>query len=305
MRNLLRQARTFFSREIKNEIAMAREEARFLAGVQMSRQAYPADTPLKEVAFRAFSQAGEDGVIQHLIRHVPIENDLFVEFGTDNYDESNTRFLLQKDNWRGYILDMDPSPAQFFAERLLHIRHTIDFKQAMITRENINELLQPVAGDIGLMSVDIDGMDYWVWEAIDVVSPRIVIAEYQSHFGPDLPLTPAYSSSFSRFKNHFTGLCFGGSLAAMEYLGKKKGYDLVGTAGWHNAFFVRQDVRGNLPIRTAKESWVEVRYRDSRDKDFNFTALSTLKERQHAMRDARLVNVQTMEEKTVAEWFGV
>jgi hypothetical protein len=305
MRNLLRQARTFFSREIKNEIALARDEARFLAGVQLSRQVFPPDTPLKEVAFRAFSQFGDDGVIQHLIRHIPIETDTFVEFGTESYEESNTRFLLQKDNWRGYILDLDSSPSQFFQERLLHIRHSIDFKQAFITRENINELLQPVAGDIGLMSIDIDGMDYWVWEAIDVASPRIVIAEYQSHFGPELPLTPAYSSTFSRFKNHYTGLCCGASLAAMERLGKKKGYDLIGTAGWQNAYFVRQDVRGSLPVRTAKESWVEVRFRDSRDKDFNYSGLSTLKERQHAMRDALLVNVETMEEKTVAEWFGV
>jgi len=292
------------SRELRNEIDLAREEARFLAGVQMSRQVFPPETPLKDVAFRAFSQHGEDGVIQHLIRHVNIENDLFVEFGTDDYNESNTRFLLQKDNWRGYILDMTPDAGQFLESRLLPYKHTIDFRQATITRDNINELLQPVAGDIGLLSVDIDGMDYWVWEAISVVSPRIVVAEYCPNFGPDLPLTVPYNGQFNRFKYHFSGQCYGASLAAFEYLGKRKGYDLIGTAGWHNAYFVRSDVRGSLPIRTAAESWVHVRYRDSRDENFNFTKLTTLEERQAAIRNCQLLNVVTGETKTAGEWFG-
>jgi hypothetical protein len=290
---------------LQPEFDKLREEQRYQAGMILSKNRYPAETPLAEVGFRVYSQSSEDGVIQHLIRHVPIENEFFVEFGVEDYSESNTRFLLEHNDWRGLILDMEDSADAFLRSRNLHLLHTIDFRKAAISAENVEQVLADVPADLGLLSIDIDGMDYWVWNAIEALKPAIVVIEYQSHFGPELPLTPPYDPQFSRFKYHYSGLCFGASISALEHLGRQKGYDLIGAARWHNAYFVRSDLRGGLPVQSASETWFDVRYRDSRDRNFQHTKLTTLHEKWSEMRDAKLMHVISGEVKSVGDWFNL
>src|SRR4051794_36724113 len=116
------------------------------------RELGPGD--LRQSEYRVFSQFGEDGIIQFLTQRVPFEEDVFVEFGVEDYSESNTRFLLTKDNWRGLILDGGTRHQEFLKRTGLAWRHQIDAVSAFIDRDNINGLIRNagIEGDIGLLS---------------------------------------------------------------------------------------------------------------------------------------------------------
>lgn len=234
---------------------------------------------IRDAEFKVFSQFGEDGILQYLIRQTRIHPELnsFVEFGVETYAEANTRFLLLNDNWRGLIIDGDEHNIARVKESSLYWRHTLTAVAAFIDAENINRLIADAgfAGEIGVLSIDIDGNDYWVWERIDVVNPVIVVAEYNSVFGPERAVTVPYDPTFVRGEAHPTNLYFGCSLKALQILGDRKGYALVGSnnAG-NNAFFVRRDCLYDLKEISVESSYVESRFRESRDASGALTFLS-------------------------------
>jgi hypothetical protein len=263
-----------------NEIAFKVDELQKALGhleARLTRQELGIRPSLHDYEFKVFSQWGEDGIIQYLIKKIDIPNKIFVEFGVYDYRESNTRFLLQNDNWSGLIMDS----SQEFMERLkadpMYFRNDLRAVYAFITRENINELLvgNGVRGDIGLLSIDIDGNDYWVWEAITCISPRIVICEYDSLLGDSRQVTTPYVPEFDRLRAHYSNLYGGASLAALHALGTTKGYSLVGSnSAGNNAFFVRRDVLSGLPSLSPQQAYVEAKFRNSQDMQGNRTYLS-------------------------------
>ena len=219
--------------------------------------------------FRVFSQWGEDGIIQHLISKLHIERKVFIEFGVQNYTESSTRFLLVNNNWSGLVIDGGQEHIDFIRNDPIFWQYNLKAECAFITRDNINELIAKngIRGEIGLLSVDIDGNDYWVWEAIDSVSPVITVVEYNARFGPDDAVTVPYDPTFVRSQAHHSMLYFGASLKALCLLGKKKGYAFVGcNSAGNNAFFVRQDrMVASLPELTVAAGFVRNQFRESRD----------------------------------------
>lgn len=257
--------------------------------------------------FRVFSQWGEDGVIQFLLRHVPIEDESFVEFGVEDYRESNTRFLLSHDNWRGLIIDGSTAHQEFVRESGLDWRHDLTTLSAFVDAGNINALLRDAgfAGDIGLLSIDVDGADLWILNAIESSSPRILICEYNSIFGPDAAVTVPYRADFQRSKAHWSNLYAGASIAAMTRVAAEKGYALVGSnrAG-NNAFYVRRDVLGAIPERTPAEAWRESRFRESRDPDGELTFLNSHAERRRIIGDLHVWDLDVEREIPIAERFS-
>jgi hypothetical protein len=232
---------------------------------------------LQETEFKVFSQFGDDGIIQYLIHRLRPLPDSFVEFGVENYRESNTRFLIVNNNWRGLVLDGNEEAIKCIRKDEVYWRHTLTARHAFVTRDNINDLLKEAEffGEIGLLSIDIDGNDYWVWEKLDVVDPAIVIVEYNSIFGPDLAVTIPYEPKFARHRAHYSGQFWGASLQALTFLAQRKGYSLVGcNSAGNNAYFVRNNKIDNLPILTAQEAFVDARFRDSRDERGNLTYLT-------------------------------
>jgi hypothetical protein len=234
---------------------------------------------IRAAEFKVFSQFGEDGIIQYLIRKaaVPAQSRTFVEFGVESYDEANTRFLVLNDNWRGLIMDGSSSNMRRVRDSSIYWRHNLVAVDAFVDVDNINKLISDAgfAGEIGLLSVDIDGNDYWVWEKIDVVNPIVVVAEYNSVFGSRHAVTVPYDKNFDRGRAHSSHLYWGASLKALVELGKRKGYAFVGSnnAG-NNAFFVRRDRLNGQKELTAAEGYVESQFRESRDKAGNLTFLS-------------------------------
>ncbi|MFM6268532.1 MAG: hypothetical protein ACKPFA_18845 [Dolichospermum sp.] len=228
--------------------------------------------------FRAFSQWGEDGIIQFLIRNINIGRKIFVEFGVENYTESNTRFLLVNNNWSGLVMDGSLENINYIKQDPIYWRYNLKAVRAFIDKDNINNLLleNGIKGEIGILSIDIDGNDYWIWEAIEVVSPAIVIIEYNSRFGKDKAVTIPYNPSFIRSEAHYSMLYAGASLKAVYNLGKAKGYSFVGSNSvGNNAFFVRSDLKpSNIRELTLEEGYVASQFRESRDQEGNLSYLS-------------------------------
>lgn len=263
--------------------SQARLEDRFLMGeclLEMKKNMWDT-TPFvpknwDEFGFKVFSQSNEDGLIQYLINHVEIPNKTFIEFGVENYTECNTRFLLLHNNWSGYVMDGSTENMDALMKSEIYWQHDIVAKSVFITKENINDLISERGFDeeVGLLSIDIDGNDYWVWDAINCIRPCIVIVEYNPIYGLDVNVSIPYKADFYRTTAHYCNLYFGASLSAFVQLGKKKGYSLVCTNQFgNNAFFVRDDLIDSLPVVPAASAWRKAKCRESRDENGNLTFL--------------------------------
>jgi hypothetical protein len=219
--------------------------------------------------YRVFSQAGDDGIIQRLVREVPIRQRIFVEFGVQNYTESNTRFLLLKDNWSGLVMDASQKDIDYIRRDPICARHDLRSVCAFISADNINRLLEenlPVR-DIGLLSIDIDGNDYWIWKAIQSVNPAIVITEYNFRFGPSRAVTVPYDEHFQRGQAHYSHIYYGASLKALWLLAREKGYDLVCCNSYgNNAFWISKELRPpSLPALTPEQAYGAGKFQEARD----------------------------------------
>lgn len=264
---------------------------------------------LSDAEWRVFSQFGDDGIIQYLIHQVgiPPESRRFIEFGVQDYSESNTRFLLFNDNWRGLILDGDAANIASVAASSYYWRHELSAVAAFVDRENVNQLFTThgFAGEVGVLSIDIDGNDYWVWQRIDVVDPIIVIVEFNSTFGARQALSVPYDPGFRRGRAHYSNLYWGAGLKSLCSLGAAKGYGFVGcNSAGNNAYFVRRDRLGALPVLDAVAGFVVARFRESRDARGRLSYLRG-DERLREIRTLPLEDVETGRIQTIAEWFGV
>ncbi len=180
-----------------------------------------------------YSQGGEDGVLRHLFDELGEGGRHFVEFGAkDGREHSNTANLRLHHGWSGLLLDAGADPDDPLV------------RPAMVTAENVNALFADhgVPERIDLLSIDIDGNDYWVWKALTDFVARVVVVEYNLFFGLEDRRTITYDADHVwRKGTHYHGA----SLAALRDLGHQKGYALVHTDGYvPNAFFVH---RSELP----------------------------------------------------------
>jgi hypothetical protein len=264
---------------------------------------------LQDAEFKVFSQFGEDGILQYLIRETGItrSESTFVEFGVQNYSESNTRFLLTNDHWRGMIIDGSKEYMDFVRNQDIYWRHDLTAVNAWIDRDNINQLIGDAgfSGDLGILSVDIDGNDYWVWEKIDVVKPILVVVEWNSVFGVDHAISVPYDPAFQREKVHYSNLFWGASISAFAYLASMKGYELLGSnMVGNNLFFVRKDRVGRLKPLSPREAYVESRFRDSRDSSGKLNFLGGSKRRLEIL-DVPVVDVTSGLRTTLRSLDGV
>jgi hypothetical protein len=255
---------------------------------------------LRDAEFKVSSQWGEDGIIDWLIERadIPPISHSFIEFGVETYRQANTRFLLQNRNWRGLIMDGSPDMVAAVKQDNLDWAHDLTVQPAFITRENINELISSAGfgGDIGLLSIDIDGNDYWIWEAIHVVRPIICVCEYNAVFGDMYPISTPYDQNFNRTKAHHSNLYFGASIAALCSLAIRKGYRFVGTTSAANdAFFVREDYAKHFVDTSIQHiQALPSLFRESRDEYGKLSYISGLN-RLKSISTLPVVNVETGE----------
>lgn len=257
---------------------------------------------IRDVEFKIFSQWGDDGIIQWLIHHLDIQNEIFIEFGVSDYRESNTRFLLINNNWSGFVMDGSKDNIDRIVNSEYYWKYDLEAKAAFIDRENINSLLKSSLTDtqVGLLHIDLDGNDYWIWEEINVVNPDILILEYNSIFGAERPITVPYDPKFDRTRAHYSNHYFGASLPALVRLSKKKGYAFIGcNSAGNNAFFVRSDLLKD-PVRevTVANGFVMAKARESRNQDGELTFISG-SERLGLIRGLPVFNIDNGEVETI------
>jgi hypothetical protein len=268
----------FFSSRFFNKIFSKDDVQKILLGkiLTESNNRKLSISSLSEVEFKVFSQWGDDGIIQYLINKIPISNKTFVEFGVETYHESNTRFLLMNDNWSGLVIDGSINNIKSIKNQNIYWQYNLQAREAFITKDNINNLIEDagIVGDIGILSVDIDGNDYWVLDAIHIIKPVIIIVEYNSVFKLNHYTIP-YKSDFVRSKAHYTNQYWGASIAAFNYLLKSKGYTFIGcNSNGNNGYFVQNDKICDLPTPTIDKGFVDAKFRDSRDVNGKLTYLS-------------------------------
>ena len=283
------------------------ESSQLLLGRMASWQVRSMQTicSLGDVEFKVFSQWGEDGIVDWLVERAQIPPRLhtFVEFGVESYAESNTRFLLENRNWRGVVIDGRPEQIALLKKRdgQLFYRYDFSARSAFITRENINDLLADagLSGEIGLLSIDIDGNDYWVWEAIGVIRPIICICEYNAVFGDVWPVSIPYGERFVRTMPEFSNLYFGASIVALRSLATRKGYRFLGTnSEGVNAFFVREEYASRFGSSPSDLSPRPSKVCESKDHSGKLSYVRGI-ERSRLIRDLSVINTETGKVQTL------
>lgn len=226
---------------LKKHFLISKLRQRFNPAVQISqrqmfhyyrdKKAEGATPALKDCGFRVFSQFEEDGKLLFIFAMLGMENKTFIEIGSDDGVNSNSANLYFNFDWQGLFLDGNPKSIQrgkrFFSKYPHPWFPSPDFKQAIVQKENVNQLIKEAGyvGEIGFLSIDIDGNDYWVWDALEVVQPQVVMIETHVIYGMKNIVVP-YDRNYQYPGKH--PAYHGASPLAMEALGKKKGYRLVG-----------------------------------------------------------------------------
>lgn len=236
---------------------------------------------IQNAEYKVFSQYGDDGIIQFLVDYLDINKKCFIEFGVENYLESNTRYLLLENNWEGLIIDGSKKNIDFVKRENLYWRHSLTAIHSFVTAENINTILSDAGfiGEVGLLHIDIDGNDYWVWNAITCIDPSIVIIEYNSLFGKERSITIPYNPTFYRTNFHYSNLYYGASLKALIDLSAKKGYEFIGcNSAGNNAYFVKKNLLKDLLPRSIEDGFVRGKFRESRDQNGKLTYYNSEKQ---------------------------
>lgn len=207
---------------------------------------YPERLTLRR--FRLRSQNEEDGLTYAILREAGFATRTFVELGCGE-NGGNSGFLAADLGWGGLMVDGSEDRLRVLRTEFPWPRVTA--VQAWITRERVDELIREnnISGEIDLLSIDIDGNDYWIWEAVSTVSPRLVIVEYNSFFGPERAVVVPYDEGFERRAVEvMKGSYYGASLRALAILATKIGYRLVAVEPrGTNAYFLRNDLAPHVP----------------------------------------------------------
>jgi hypothetical protein len=192
--------------------------------------------------FKVYSQHDEDGIIEEIFRRIGTTDRFFVEFGVGDGLENCTAYCLLKE-WSGTWIDGSALCYEGILKNLdfLIQAKRLRAKYSFITAENIEDLFREleVPLEFDFLSIDIDRNDYWIWKAISSYRPRVVAIEYNSSFKQSVACTVPYGPTAIWDQTNY----FGASLKAFEFLGRQKGYTLVGcNYTGVTAFFVRDDL---------------------------------------------------------------
>lgn len=233
---------------IEESLASLEPNIKMLPAIVRKLYLEDADLPppydLLSERFRYRSQNEEDGLVLALFKRIGTTDRRCVEIGC-GLNGGNSGFLVQECGWTGLMVDANR--AKIEAIKVRFAGHALTTNKLRISRENVNDMLRThgFTGELDFLSMDIDGVDYWVWEALTACSPRVMALEYNWLFGSERAVTVPYDSDFEIGVSGPRSYR-GASLAALVHLGRQKGYRLVATERV-NAFFLRDDVSPAIP----------------------------------------------------------
>lgn len=214
--------------------------------------------PLTETGYRIYSQFEEDGILLYIFAAIGAEYKKFIDIGSGDGINSNCANFAVNFGWNGCFIDGNPqnikNGKKYYANNSDTWAYPPTFINAFIQRENINELISDhgFAGGVDLISIDIDGNDYWIWDALTVVEPRVVMVETHIEFGMNSIVVP-YDKNYSYPGKHPD--YHGASPVAMEKLARKKGYRLVGAINYgFNTIYIKNGIGEDILPAVTVES---------------------------------------------------
>lgn len=235
--------------EIKRMLTLETDRGVYLAlselGHRRATIAAEAGAPSETVALtgfelRVFSQNGEDGVLAEILRRTGAPARFFVEFGVESGREGNCVYLADVAGWRGLFLEADDEMYRQLESKYA-AAEKVQTIRARVTPQSVERLFEQadVPAEPDVLSIDVDGQDYWIWKAIECYRPRVVVIEYNSSLDPRRRLVQPNEPGHSWDGTEY----YGASLGGLRTLGEDKGYRLVHTElSGVNAFFVRADL---------------------------------------------------------------
>ena len=219
---------------------------------------------ISKFGIKIYSQNEEDGIILYIFKHIGVKTKKFIEIGSESGLECNTTNILKYFNWSGVQIEGNKDlhdKAKIQLKKILREKiKNVKLVNLLVTKENINKIIKKnLKKEVDLLSIDIDGNDFWIWKEIKCINPRLVVIEYNSFFGSRISCTIPYNPKF--IWNHKNKKSYyGASLKALEKLGKKKKYTLVGVdINGVNALFVRNDLakKINLKLKNSEDVFVD------------------------------------------------
>ena len=215
-------------------------------------QHYKLDCPklrFEDIGFKQYSQHNEDGILLYIFALIGQTNKVCVEICCGDGQENNTANLLINHGWSGLLIDGNKknitSATTFFNTNNKTMFWPPKCICKWITKENINKIISDheIQGNIDLLSIDIDGNDYWIWKEINIIRPRVIVIEFNHILGPKKSVSIPYEPQFIAEETKYGTDYAGASLAAMNKLGKEKGYKLIGVNSiCTNAFFIDEKI---------------------------------------------------------------
>jgi hypothetical protein len=186
------------------------------------------------------SQNGEDGILALILYRIGVGSHWFVEFGIEDGSQGNCVALAHEGGWDGLFIECDDENFALLEDRWRGDPR-IRTLHAKVTADTVNELFSGagVPPEPDILSIDVDGNDYWIWEALEGYRPRILVSEYNASIDPGATVAmPRDDGQLWDGTDYF-----GASIGALRHLGRERGYRLVHTDSVGvNAFFVREDL---------------------------------------------------------------
>jgi hypothetical protein len=188
-----------------------------------------------------YSQGAEEGMLERIFELAPPRRRFCVEFGaSDGLRNSNTAKLLRERGWQGVLIEASDYR---FGKLLTHYRDAANVRlvQASVQPDDVERIFDEagVPSDLDLLSIDIDGNDYWVWRAIERFRPQVVVIEYNPYYAPP----ERWVMKYDREHAWDGSTHYGASLESLYWLGREKGYELICCdRQGNNAFFVEREL---------------------------------------------------------------
>ena len=203
-----------------------------------------------------FTKNNEDGILLSIIKEIGCENNFFIDIGSNDCVNSNCANLAFHHGWKGCFIDGNKRVLNrgkyIYGKHFNGLISDFCFINAIVTVENINLIISQLVGfnKIDLLCIDLDGNDYFIWDAINVINPKIVLVEVQVEKG-NLEFIPNSNTEFELFESDTPK---GASPLSMVLLANKKGYELVSAnKGGFNLFFVKKEfLKGLEPLDVSK-----------------------------------------------------
>ena len=293
--------KNFFKRPNQDGLKLQAAYSHFF----MARKQYNNLKNLSEAEYKAFSQNGEDGIIDYLLNQLNINEPKFVEIGIGDYRESNTRLLFEIRNVNGLVVDAIDDLKNKVLKNIKLWRNNLTVLEKKVDSSNINEILKlnNFNENLDLFSLDIDGIDYWIIKELPENFAKIAVIEFNPNFGSSAKVTVPNIKKFDRSTYHYSNLCFGASLAAIIQIMNAKNFVFIGTNQFRcNAFFVNKDyikmINVNIPNQNNIDEFVNSYFRESRDKEGKLNYLNK-KDILEKIKDCEVIDLNSGIEKKI------